>query len=306
MNIYEFHQSQRSFSMIEVAADEELTVDIQKILIWLELLAPPVDGKFGPISLAALKDFQERLDCPEPGILDTATAAKLIETDPKELPPPELVLGNDLASRIIKYMQSNRYYIGIKPREYNIVYIEGMNPDGSENNDAPNQFNDLRMVIEFTNRQPKIVGNWEGTTEPGRHYTQFPITPYARKHGAARIQFGQYKAWQIGTHNSKKEPHEALVQVDPVTVHRDFNKDGFRTGDKLDTGLFGINQHHGFDYPRHDIGLAGAGCLVGRTRQGHRDFLALIKQDWRYQANPSYMFLTTIIPADKFLKAFPN
>ena len=26
-----------------------------------------------------------------------------------------------------------------------------------------------------------------------------------------------------------------------------------RTGDKLDTGLFGINQHWGYDYPRNDI-----------------------------------------------------
>jgi hypothetical protein len=72
-----------------------------------------------------------------------------------------------------------------------------------------------------------------------------------------------------------------------------------RTGDKLDTGLFDINQHWGYDMPRNNISFASAGCLVGRTRQGHREFMQLIKQDKRYQLNKQYMFLTTIIPGNE-------
>ena len=72
-----------------------------------------------------------------------------------------------------------------------------------------------------------------------------------------------------------------------------------RTGDKLFTGLFGINQNWGFDLPRNNIGLAGAGSLVGRTRAGHREFMKIIKQDQRFLLSSSYTFLTTIIPGDE-------
>jgi hypothetical protein len=51
--------------------------------------------------------------------------------------------------------------------------------------------------------------------------------------------------------------------------------------------------------PRNNISFASAGCLVGRTRQGHREFMQLIKQDKRYQLNRQYMFLTTIIPGNE-------
>ena len=59
--------------------------------------------------------------------------------------------------------------------QYNIVYVEGMYPDGSVNQDLPNQFNDIRLVIEILNGKPKIVGGpWEATSEPGKKYTIRP------------------------------------------------------------------------------------------------------------------------------------
>ncbi|MEM6613484.1 MAG: peptidoglycan-binding protein, partial [Cyanobacteria bacterium P01_C01_bin.72] len=183
--------------------------------------------------------------------------------------------------------------------------IEGMNVDGTLNPDAPDVFNDLRIVIEFNRGKPKIIGIWEATTEPSRRYTNNPISQYARRHGAARIEFGQYKAWKVGIHGNA-EPHEALVQRDMVTVCRDLDKNMIRTGDKRDTNNnFGINQHYGYDFPRRTIGIASAGCLVGRTRQGHRDFMKLIKQDKRYQTNKNYLFYTTIIPGNDLEKEFP-
>ncbi|HEY9853320.1 MAG TPA: hypothetical protein V6D28_27860 [Leptolyngbyaceae cyanobacterium] len=120
--------------------------------------------------------------------------------------------------------------------------------------------------------------------------------------GAARIAFGQYESWQVGTHGNS-EPHEALVQVAPVAVYRDKNKDMLRTGDDLEWGLFGINQHWGYDQPPGDIGLASAGCCVGRLRQGHRNFMQLIKTDVRYDPalpqNKRHIFSTIIIPGDQ-------
>jgi hypothetical protein len=88
-------------------------------------------------------------------------------------------------------------------------------------------------------------------------------------------------------------------------VHRDFDRNGIRTGDKLDTGLFGINQHHANDAPRHDIGKWGAGCFVGRTAAEHDKFMNLIMQDRRYKLNKNHIFWSTIIPGDDLLKQFP-
>jgi hypothetical protein len=210
---------------------------------------------------------------------------------------------NDLPSRILKYMEARGYQIDAGKNRYNIVYVEGMNADGTLNDDRPNYFNDRRMVIEVINGIPTIVGNWEASTEPGNYYTENPMNPQ----GAARIKFGQYKAWRVGTHyGGGSDPHEALVQEKPVTVYRDFNKDHFRIGDKMDTGLFDINQNWGYDLPYNNVYFASAGNLVGRTRQGHREFMSLIKQDERYVKNKDYLFITTIIDGNDLGKMFPD
>jgi hypothetical protein len=52
--------------------------------------------------------------------------------------------------------------------------------------------------------------------------------------------------------------------------------------------------------------MGSAGSLVGRTRQGHQEFMALIKQDHRYQRNPNYLFLTTIISGEDLAQQFAN
>lgn len=283
-----------------IATDKDLTKQIQVLLIGLELLDAPADGNFGPVSAAALRMFQELMQCGEPNYLGASTAEKLIEAKPDDIPTPPLKLGTDLASCIVKYMQSQGYKIFQGPKQYNIVYLEGMNADGSLNKDTPNQFNDRRMVIQILNGIPGIIGNWEATTEPGDYYTYYPMNDG----GAARVKFGQYKAWQVGIHGNA-EPHEALVQVGNISVYRDFNKDFSRAGDNTDAGLFGINQHWGYDMAYNDVHNASAGCLVGRAREGHREFMRIVKQDKRYQANNDYMFYTAVIPGDEVVKKFP-
>ncbi len=197
--------------------------------------------------------------------------------------------------KIVDRMEAEKYQIFRKPSEKNIVYVEGYNPNGTINADEPNKFNDLRLVFEFDRiGEPRILGGWEATTEPGYHYTDNPMNP----NGAARIAFGQYKAWQVGIHGVS-EPHEALVQVGLVSVHRDYNRDMVRTGDAIDEGYFGINQHHGFDHPTNDIYTASAGCLVGRTRREHESFMRIVKRDARYLNNREFIFSTTILDGSK-------
>jgi hypothetical protein len=202
-----------------------------------------------------------------------------------------------LATKIIDYMKAKNYVVFSGEKNYNIIYIEGMNEDGILNDDAPNQFNDRRIIVEVMGGIPKIVNSWQATTEPGNYYTYRPMNP----NGAARIKFGQYQAWKVGIHGNS-EPHEALVQFLPITVCRDFNQDFKRTGDKLDSGNFGVNQHWGYDAPMTDIKNTSAGCLVGRRREGHREFMELVKNDTRYQKNCDYVFYTTVIAGDDLIK----
>jgi len=167
----------------------------------------------------------------------------------------------------------------------NIIYIEGCDLDGRLNTDAPNQFNDVRCIFN----QDKCVDIWTATCEPGAYYTERPMN----SKGAFRIAFGyHHEAWKIGLHGYSDE-HEALIQVAPVKGYRDYNKDGFRTGDNIDTGLFGINQHWGYDLPVHDVGQASAGCLVGRSRQGHQQFMEYCKNSGLEH------FSTIVLPGNK-------
>lgn len=199
---------------------------------------------------------------------------------------------NDFASRIVRAMERNKYTVDRKPGEINIIYLEGADDDGTVNDDEPNEFNDRRIVLTFKEGKPFISGNWEATCEPGKRYT---VRTLPGVDGAARIKFGQYRAWQVGIHRSH---HEALVQTGgAVTVCRDVNKDYERDGDRETTGYYGINQHHGYDMPVNDIGGSSAGCLVGRTVKGHSEFMAIVKSDPRYLANNKFVFSTAILPA---------
>jgi putative chitinase len=216
---------------------------------------------------------------------------------PEGLAPPgrtshPIVL--DLAQRVVAAMERKGHTVDRGQGEINLVYIEGMNPDGTPNGDEANKWNDLRLVIRFEHGRPRIIGLWAATTEPGRYFTENPINPNT---GAARIEFGQYKAWQVGMHRGN---HESLVQTGgTVTVCRDLNKDGARTGDKRDTGHFGINQHWGYDLA--EVDKASAGCLVGQSKTGHRAFMSLVKSDPRYQADRKHVFATSILPESDVL-----
>lgn len=306
LKLQDFLVHDLNLSMEAIDHNKVLAVQIQEKLIELGVLASTADGLFGPISAGALKDFQAALKIDaEMGFLGRDTAEKLLNTRPDDMPKAPLQLGKDLAGRIVRYMQSKQYNVATGVHEYNIVYLEGSEADGIPNKDKPNQFNDRRLLIAFQNGKPSIVGNWEATTEPGSHYTYNPISAHARKNGAARIKFGQYKAWRMGTHG-RSEPHEALLQVDNISVHRDLNKDMLRSNDRIETNYnMGINQHHGYDFRKNNIVTASAGCLVGRSRQGHREFIALLKKDRRYQRNSQYLFETTVIAGDDLHKRFP-
>lgn len=270
-----------------------LAVAIQEALSIHGYLDPPADGEFAAVSVWALAQFCRRLRLPvDQGILPDI--CKALAGSQGGL--PEIRPSGRWIDAVIAGMQARRFFINRHPSCVNIVYVEGMNADGTLNDDAPNAFNDVRIVFRITETGEPETQTWEATTEPGAYYTHNPLSPK----GAARIAFRQFKSWGVGLHPQSSNPrHEALVQTKPVTVHRDFNKDFKRTGDQVERGEFGVNQHWGYDLPRDDIQDASAGCLVGRLKHGHREFMALVKSDARYKVSNNYRFVTAILPGDR-------
>ena len=98
---------------------------------------------------------------------------------PSPSPPTERPL--DLAAAIVAAMRRKGYIIDTQPGEINIVYVEGLNEDGTVNDDAADKWNDLRVVIGFEGDKPVMLGKWRATTEPGSYYTEHPITRPARR-----------------------------------------------------------------------------------------------------------------------------
>lgn len=276
-----------------LSSDQDLARDVQGRLEALGLLDPPVDGAFGRVSRWALREFCERAGIAYEGALTASLAAALITQQVDALFP--LIPGPDLAGRIVRAMIAKQYWLSRHPDCLTIVYIEGMNPDGTPNANTPNHFNDARLLLRVgADGRPTVVKAWEGTTEPGKQPPGTPIEPK----GIARIAFDQYKSWRLGLYHvgDAKNEHEALLQRSPLTVYRDFNRDNQRIGDTIDTGNFGIHQHWGYNMSATNVANASAGCLLGRSTAGHLEFIAHLKADARYKANPDYMFMTAILP----------
>lgn len=125
-------------------------------------------------------------------------------------------------------MTAQGYNVERTPGFRNIVYVEGVDAALTPNSDAPDLWNDRRIVFTFTaTGAVEVLLNVAATTEPGRFYTLNPM----QAGGAARITFGQHRAWKMGFHGGAVRGHPALVQCAPIRVHRDRNRDFKRTGD---------------------------------------------------------------------------
>ena len=280
----------------ELGGDPQLVKGIQWRLFELGYLDPPADGAFGPVSHWALSEFCDRNGVSlDKGFSRSAAQALLSPSRPL----PDVATTGTWFDKVIVYMKNNHYFICRHPDCKNIIYLEGVNLDGTLNDNAPNVFNDLRIVFVIDkNGAPNFKDSiWDATTTPGTYWTTHPMNP----RGAAIIALNQYKSWVVGTHHpGTPQAHEALVQAAPVTVFRDSKMDFKREG-PTETGIFAINQHWGYNEPRGDLGRSSAGCLVGRTTDGHRQFMSLVKNDPRYEVNHSYKFVTAVMPGVKVL-----
>jgi hypothetical protein len=269
------------------AANVSIT-DVQKALTELGLLDPPADGHFGPVSRWALAEAIKPagLDPPQ----EEEPISQTIWNAVRQAQPLPLNPGSDFAGNVVRAMQRGGYWINRHPDCFNIVYVEGMDVDGTPNQDRPNHFDSVRALIRVVDGVPKIVGAWEATTEPSKYWTEHPMN----RLGAARIKFGQWKAWNNGQYHG----FPALLQVSDITVYRDIRQE-YKRYDPTYTGNFGIHNHQGYNYPRNDEGRSSAGCLVGRLNDGHREFMQLVQTDKRFVASNGYRFMVTVMPASQ-------
>lgn len=200
---------------------------------------------------------------------------------------------NEMLPKIIEYMMKMGYRVDRGRDEINIVYIEGCNDDGAPNDDALDGWNDRRILFDFHQGDPRLLLNVVATTEPGRLATFSAVA--RRRGGVARIAFGQYTAWRLRYHKTRLHP--ALVQVTPLPVYRDTNRDGQRVGDQVHRGMWGINQHSTrADYDGQRVANWSEGCLVGKYWGEHMEFIRILRTDARYVLTNRHVFTTTIIP----------
>lgn len=280
-------------TIFELSKNKQLVGDIQVALHRVGYLDPKITIHFGK-AVAKIGD----------GIVGPNTEASMrqyfgiegddfLQTDIDMLlsaqPQVDLSLG-DPAAKIVGHMLDEGYYVSANPDTLNIVYLEGVNDDMTLNDNAPDRWNDLRILIKVQpDGKPTIVRSYIATTGPGRYYTEKPMNPM----GCARIAFGQYKSWVMGIHAGKQP---ALRQCANILVHRDLNKDGLREGDKVWAVPATINQHSTSpSFNADSIGKWSAGCLVGKNYGSHLEFIDRLQTDVRYIANNGYVFMTTVL-----------
>jgi hypothetical protein len=149
--------------------------------------------------------------------------------------------------------------------EYNLNIIGIRN--SSTGSKVTNAFDD-KLVVAY-----KLDGVWI--------VKEYPITT-DNGGGTARLVCNQYRgSHAIGLHQGK---YEALRQVAPVTVYRDFTKDGIYQTDKTETGVFGINIHKaGVDSTRVDDWSHG--CQVFKRVADFNEFMLLAKKAATFHGN---------------------
>lgn len=173
--------------------------------------------------------------------------------------------------KLLEFMQTRNWRV----RAINLVYLVGASAeDWQPWPNTMDAWNDVRIVVRDNG---EVLGSWEATTDPGRHYTINPMNP----NGAAILALGQHQdCWQVGVMHGK---WPALVETGkPFTIYRDRAGDGGRYGHTQITSGIGLF-HHGCNGTDggSSIGRYSAGCQVGRYWKSHLKFMQLMRDSGR-------------------------
>ena len=160
--------------------------------------------------------------------------------------------------QVLRATMAAKKYAFFEAGEYNLNIVGIRN--SATGNIVTNAFDD-KIVVAYKVCDSWVVKEWAATTDNGG--------------GTARLVPNQYKgSHAIGLHQGK---YEALKQCAPVTVYRDFTKDGVYQQDKTETGVFGINIHKaGVDSVRVDDWSHG--CQVFKRVADFNEFMLICKK----------------------------
>lgn len=169
---------------------------------------------------------------------------------------------------IISAAESEGYTIDKRPFKLNVIGVRNLADT------MPDEFQDQIAYFYYDNKGIPVGKVARGTTSPSVLYLKNPMV----ERGTAILKQGEYKdAYAIGLHRGK---YSALVQVKPVTVIRDNDRNSY-----LDffadtqTGLFGINIH------RASIGKQNQ-AIIGKDSAGCQVFM--FKEDFDAMMNMAY------------------
>lgn len=157
-----------------------------------------------------------------------------------------------------------------------------------------NLFDDILVVIYNSGKDQKPIRKlYKITTEPGLYYMKEHILNNA---GAAILVPAQYRGcWKIGMH---KGTQRALVQVKPVKVYRDGNKNDIydMNPETIENGIFGINIHRASkEGITRNINKYSAGCQVFNSVQDFTSFMYLCDKQAELYGNS---FTYTLVNED--------
>jgi hypothetical protein len=191
---------------------------------------------------------------------------------------------------IIGSAQKLGYNIDKRPNKLNIIGVRNSSATSQE------KFDDLIAYFTY-DQNGNLVGKVvPGTTDPSTIFLKSPINVK----GAAILKSGQYKdAYAIGLHRNQ---YEALVQVKPVTVIRDADRNALiNYFAPTQTGLYGINIHKAQKGKNNEdiIGRDSAGCQVFRNLNDYMDMMRMAKISRKNHGN-SYTY--TLIDQRDVLK----
>jgi hypothetical protein len=173
-----------------------------------------------------------------------------------------------MLSRIKAILNSQAYEVYVKPYQLNIVGLRSKNTNA-------NSFDDEIHVFYKTEKGDWNYHSYKATTDPGTFWLSNP----SYSQGTAILGQGQYKdAYAIGLHRGK---YEALRQVKPVTVIRDYNRDSLLdlNNGTEETGIFGINIHRAeSNGTTKYIDKYSAGCQVFQNARDFNQFMDLCER----------------------------
>ncbi|WP_375559069.1 hypothetical protein ACE193_15175 [Bernardetia sp. OM2101] len=162
-------------------------------------------------------------------------------------------------------LKNSKWKVYTRPFELNIVGVRSPSL-------RPNKFDDIMVVFYYDDKGKLVYLKFPCTTDTGTYWLKNPMMPQ----GTAIVQEGQYiDAYQLGFHRGQ---YKALVQVKPVSIRRDNNRDDvldFFAG-KIYKDNIGANIHHASSNGTTKfVDKYSAGCQVFANIEDYDYFISL-------------------------------